>query len=379
MAPRVKESDSSKSAPVSNHVKSLELAKLREIIPKQAFEKSLTKSFFYMFFDMSMWLVLTFAMSELCDTEMWNKMGLVLQTIVALVYWNLTGFFLWCMFVVGHDCGHGTFSNSELLNDVCGHILHGCLMVPFYPWQLSHRRHHMYHNHVDKDYSFPWYTEDNLKINKVNALFNRNRFVMLPLPFIGWAMYLIGFPDGSHFLPIPFQKLWAETEKIDYFKCLFSTMTVLAFAATVGYFNSFSLGKIAFYYGASWIGFSWWLTTVTYLQHHGPETTSYKEGEWKFVDAAFETVDRKFGYGIDNLHHNITDGHVVHHLFFTKIPHYNLMLATRALQKHMVDSKMDHLYRFEKTYDFMIRIFYYMYTFGWMSHTVEKRAHVKSQ
>ena len=27
---------------------------------------------------------------------------------------------------------------------------------------------------------------------------------------------------------------------------------------------------------------------------------------------------------LDKLMHNITNGHVVHHLFFTKIPHYNL-------------------------------------------------------
>lgn len=137
MAPRVKESNSSKSAPVAARGSGLELAKLREVIPAKAFEKSLTKAFYYMFFDMTMWLALTFAMSEFCDTEMWTKIGLVGQLAVSLVYWNLTGFFLWCMFVVGHDCGHGTFSNSELLNDICGHILHGCLCVPFYPWQVS--------------------------------------------------------------------------------------------------------------------------------------------------------------------------------------------------------------------------------------------------
>lgn len=136
MAPRVKESDSSKSAPVAKHGKSLELSKLRDIIPSKAFEKSLTKAFFYMFLDMSVWLALTFAMSKFCETEMWSKIGFMGQACASLIYWNLTGFSLWCMFVVGHDCGHGTFSNSELLNDVCGHILHGCLLVPFYPWQV---------------------------------------------------------------------------------------------------------------------------------------------------------------------------------------------------------------------------------------------------
>lgn len=239
----------------------------------------------------------------------------------------------------------------------------------------------MYHNHVDKDYSFPWYTEETLKQpgNELGVLFNKWRIVMLVMPFIGWAMYLLGSPDGSHFIPFSSHRLWKESETKEYVKCIISTTSVLIFAGIVGYFNSFNLAKIAFYYGASWIGFGWWLTTVTYLQHHGPETTSYKDGEWKFVDAAFETVDRKFGFGIDDLHHNITDGHVVHHLFFTKIPHYNLMVATNALREHLNDRKLGHMYRFDKTYDFMFRIFYYFYTIGWMAKSVEQSEHVKSQ
>ena len=122
--------------------------------------------------------------------------------------------------------------------------------------------------------------------------------------------------------------------------------------------------NMAYYYVAPWFVFSWWLVAVTYLQHHNHDTLVYDDTDWKFVDAAFETVDRKFGFGLDTLHHHITDGHVAHHLFFRNIPHYNLPIATKAIKKYLEENKLGFLYKFNYTYDFPIRLHTYMVKYG---------------
>jgi hypothetical protein len=89
-----------------------------------------------------------------------------------------------------------------------------------------------------------------------------------------------------------------------------------------------------------------WLFIVTYMQHHHDDAKVYKEGAWNFLDGGLETVDRKMGWGVDWLHHRITDCHLVHHLFFTQIPHYNLRKATDhiapLLKQHGVYKLTDH-------------------------------------
>merc|ERR1719274_299838 len=105
--------------------------------------------------------------------------------------------------------------------------------------------------------------------------------------------------------------------------------------AAIYYINGQSLMNVLYYYVPTYFVYAWWLVTVTYLQHHHHDTLVYDNDDWKFVDAAFETVDRKFGFGIDYLHHHITDGHVAHHLFFKNIPHYNLPIATKAIYTYM--------------------------------------------
>ena len=103
--------------------------------------------------------------------------------------------------ITGHDCGHTTFSNYPWVNAVCGHLCHAPLLVPFWPWAKSHNEHHKYHNHVEKDMSYPWfgkqqYEEETLPLTKL----------WLKTPFHPFTAYFFsyllgGMYDGSHFNP----------------------------------------------------------------------------------------------------------------------------------------------------------------------------------
>lgn len=51
----------------------------------------------------------------------------------------------WALFVVGHDCGHQSFSKHKSVNDLVGNIVHASILVPYHGWRISHRTHHANH------------------------------------------------------------------------------------------------------------------------------------------------------------------------------------------------------------------------------------------
>lgn len=256
------------------------------------------------------------------------------NTITITLYWLSSGFWMWCLFVSGHDCSHGSFSDSWSLNTVVGHICHTPLLTPFSTWAESHRRHHTGHNHIKNDYSHPW-----IPTHKKN---NKNLFLKViqytgMYPLVAWFLYLSSIPDGGHWIPIG-GKLWRENYKISkHIHALFSS----SFCASFLYYVYNACGgfhKFMIYYGGSWCVFAWWIITVTYLQHHSnnvEDTKIYGDESWTYLKGALQTVDRHYGLCIDDLSHNITDCHIIHHIFFSKIPHYKLKLGTYHLYKYL--------------------------------------------
>lgn len=117
--------------------RALQLNQIMKAMPEKIFQKSLPKAIMYMLFDYAMWGGSMFAMWKLKTSPLWATMAMWQKAASSLVYWNVAGFFMWCIFVVGHDCGHTTFSDNKTINDIFGHIMHGSLLVPFYPWQVS--------------------------------------------------------------------------------------------------------------------------------------------------------------------------------------------------------------------------------------------------
>ena len=122
---------------VGREVNPLDLSVIRKAIPAECFVKSPLKATLYALFDYGMIAGSFYSMYTLTHSSVWSSLPWWQQAGATSAYWLVTGFFMWCIFVVGHDCGHGTFSDNEILNDIVGHLTHGSIMVPYYPWQVS--------------------------------------------------------------------------------------------------------------------------------------------------------------------------------------------------------------------------------------------------
>lgn len=89
---------------------------MRNAIPAKCFEKDTLKSFSYLVKDVVIVLGLAFAAFTLDQWWAWP------------IYWFAQGTMFWALFVVGHDCGHQSFSNNKTLNDFVGNIVHSSIL-----------------------------------------------------------------------------------------------------------------------------------------------------------------------------------------------------------------------------------------------------------
>src|SRR6266436_4304347 len=83
---------------------------------------------------------------------LWYLMYLVqaISVWMALPLAVLAGAFLVRVFIIFHDCGHGSYFKSRKANEVVGFLTGLLTFTPFYQWRWDHAIHHATSGHLDK-------------------------------------------------------------------------------------------------------------------------------------------------------------------------------------------------------------------------------------
>jgi len=352
------------------------VSQIRQAIPAHCFQRSYLRSFAHLIFDVSVMVSLFYLCRliepSITDAEYGPRLGAVLRGALWVVYWAVQGCVMTGLWVIGHECGHGGFSDSELVNDAVGLIVHSYLLVPYFSWKTSHRRHHSNTNNLGRDEVFvpsvessssPTYGVNDTSHDDDTPLYSnpivslvksagRAAHIVMMLT-IGWPLYL-SFNTTSHdygkqaippnhFLPsspiFTTERQRREVIITDVTLLLMWYGLYVAAGHLGGYVSLF------FTFGVPLLITNLFLVLITFLQHTDVAVPHYTATEWDWLRGALATIDRDYGFFnvLNHMFHHINDTHVVHHLF-SDMPFYHAQEATEA-----VKPLLGKYYRFDKT------------------------------
>lgn len=210
------------------------------------------------------------------------------------LYWFFQGAVCTGLWVLAHECGHQAFSDYGWVNDTVGFVLHSSLLVPYWSWKISHRRHHSNTGSVEKDEVFvpsvrDTVSEEGFEWDQLSIV----RLVRLLISlFLGWPLYLMfnsasrpyeGYKWVNHFNP--YSPIFSKRERLSI---LASDLGLVAVAAGLKMLYSMFGGVwLLKTYGVPLIVVNFWLVMITLLQHTHPELPHYKEDSWDWLRGMF--------------------------------------------------------------------------------------------
>lgn len=311
------------------------LNSIRNAIPRHCFERNLWTSLKHLFSDLMTIAVIGYAATWIGHTSLPSWSSYVLWPI----YWYAQGSVMTGVWVLAHECGHQSFSESWVINNTIGTICHSMLLVPYHSWRITHGRHHSNTGSCENDEVFAPATRSDLgEAVRESPLANAIGIILMLT--VGWMPgYLLLNATGpkkyhgknaNHFSPTAV--FFNENEYGLVVQSDIGFGVGLALLAACIY--TFGFSTVAFYYLLPYMITNYHLVLITYLQHTDVYMPHFRQGEWNNLHGALCTVDRSFGPLLDYTFHHISDTHVCHHLF-SKIPFYHAQEATEAIKAHI--------------------------------------------
>jgi acyl-lipid omega-6 desaturase (Delta-12 desaturase) len=222
--------------------------------------------------------------------------------------------FLIRLFIIFHDCGHGSFFRSRIANDIVGKIMGILTFTPYNKWHQQHRVHHATSGNLDKRGVGDVWTltvDEYLSATKGKRFFYRafrNPFIMFTIG----PLYIILITNRLT------KKQMAKQDKRNIY---FTNIMLLLMAASISLLigiKAYLLIQIPLILIAHALGI--WLF---YIQHQFDEVSWERDENWDYKTAAIKGSSfLKLPAVLQWFTGNIGFHHV-HHLS-SKIPNYNL-------------------------------------------------------
>lgn len=226
------------------------------------------------------------------------------------------------VFIIQHDCGHGSFFASRAANDFLGRLMSVLTMAPYGLWRREHAQHHATSGNLDRRGAGDI---DTLTVDEYRALspLGKLRYRLYRNPFflfgIGVPAYFLFVQRSPWLHALPAREAWKSVMGLNLGLAAFYAPLVYAFGLSDVVFVVWPIVHLASAAGG-WLFF---------VQHQFEDTQWDNAGEWDFQVAAllgssFYDLPRMLNWFTGNigLHH-------IHHLN-SMIPNYRLLDCLNA-------------------------------------------------
>lgn len=245
----------------------------------------------------------------------------LLPVLYAFLAFSMYGFL-----AVGHECAHGSFASSHLVNDVLGSVCMLAGLMPFENWRQGHMEHHRWTAHDELEEYFTYSHKSDRALRFIRGLMKWMPPIGL---FVMHMMYLLGLRGKRGVLWTKNLYFNAELNKpLSYVNLAMHAMQggALAYGLAVAPLWTVQYALLPL------MGCGAANLMIGYLQHRDDagHLAAFDRTTWTKLRGAMQTIDRSF-WPFDFLIHGAARYHVLHHLFPT-IPHYRGAQAMAAIQ-----------------------------------------------
>ncbi|MBP1643873.1 MAG: fatty acid desaturase family protein [Acidobacteria bacterium] len=230
-------------------------------------------------------------------------------------------FFFVRLFIIQHDCGHGSFFPSRRANNLLGGVLGVVTLFPYGYWKKTHAIHHATSGNLD-----------DREFGDIVTLTVREYRALSPMARFGYRLYrnpLVMLGVGpfyqfviKHRFPFDIPFAWKREWRSVLGTNVALAAVVTALGLTVGW-KTFALVQLPIIVVAGAIGV--WLF---YVQHQFEDTYWEHEEAWDFYRAG---AHGSSFYDLGRIGHWLTGNigyHHIHHLA-SQIPNYRLAACFR--------------------------------------------------